>query len=698
MSFTNRLASEKSPYLLQHAHNPVDWYPWGAEAFAKARQEEKPIFLSIGYSTCHWCHVMERESFENEAIARVLNEHFICIKVDREERPDVDRIYMSFVQATIGSGGWPMSVWLTPELKPFVGGTYFPPEDRYGRAGFATVLGRIIEVWAEKREALLAQSEKMTLALHPVPPETREHGELTAAPIRALYQYCASVFDAEWGGFGAAPKFPRPALFLLLLRSSIHPSLNSKEQAMALRMIRETLRAMARGGMHDTLAGGFHRYSVDRFWHVPHFEKMLYDQAQLSVAYLEHWQRSSGGENGSREIACLTLDYVARDLRSEEGGFFSAEDADSLPLPDSAEKIEGAFYVWRQEEIDQLLGEDAALFCQVHNVAPAGNAPEGSDPHGELRGQNVLYQRLGLTSLAKATGLEKEVLSKRLEASRKVLLVQRNLRPRPHRDEKILTSWNGLAISAFARCGAAFGRSDYLQIADQAARFLLKKNRTPEGYLGRSYCGGISAIPAFADDYAFFIQALLDLYEATFDSAWLRQAKALQAEQDAFFLDETDGAYFATRSGATDVIVRLKDDYDGAEPSANSVSASNLLRLGLMTGDLHHHSQARRLLQHFQPTLENLPHSMPQMLVALDLALAAPRQLVLAGDRSSPAFLALAREAHRRFLPHTARLHASDSPYPLPALDGRPTAYLCENFACQLPTTEPEKLARLLDT
>jgi len=697
MSFTNRLASEKSPYLLQHAHNPVDWFPWGDEAFAKAREAGKPIFLSIGYSTCHWCHVMERESFENEAVARVLNEHFVCIKVDREERPDVDRIYMAFVQATTGSGGWPMSVWLTPELKPFVGGTYFPPEDRYGRAGFTTLLGRINEAWQEKREALLAQSEKMTAALQTAPSANARSGDLSPAPIRRLYEYATSVFDAEWGGFGGAPKFPRPALFHVLIRCSIHPDLHSKEQAQALRMIRETLRAMARGGMHDALGGGFHRYSVDRFWHVPHFEKMLYDQAQLAVAYLEHWQRSSGGENASRDIACLTLDYVVRDLRAEEGGFFSAEDADSLSQATDREKIEGAFYVWRKEEIEQLLGADSELFCRFYDVAQAGNAPEGSDPHGELHGQNVLYQRLGLTGVAKATGLEKEHISKRLEIAREILFHQRKQRPRPHRDEKILTAWNGLAISAFARCGAAFGRADYVQIASKAAGFILKKNRTFEGLLGRSYCDSVSSIPAFTDDYAFLIQGLLDLYGATFDSTWLRQARSLQAEQDAFFLDETEGAYFATRAGASDVIVRLKDDYDGAEPSANSVAASNLLRLATLTGQPSYREQGEGILKHFGATLENHPHSVPQMLVALDLALAPPRQLVIAGNPAQPAFQALAREAHRRFLPHTALLHTSDSPHPLPALDERPTAYLCENFTCQLPTHNPAELASMLD-
>ena len=696
MSPSNRLASEQSPYLLQHAHNPVDWFPWGEEAFAKAKKENKPIFLSIGYSTCHWCHVMEHESFENESTARYLNEHFVSIKVDREERPDVDRIYMSFVQATTGSGGWPMSVWLTPELKPFVGGTYFSPKDNYGKAGFPTVLARIVETWQTNPEAVVAQSQQMTAAIQ------GNHGltssvELTMEPIRQLYNYAVSMFDKDWAGFGDAPKFPRPSILNILVRISAGKHFSNIEQATALRMIRETLRAMARGGMHDHLGGGFHRYSVDRFWHVPHFEKMLYDQAQLAIAYLENWQRSSGGEKTSKETAISILEYVTRDLLSPLDGFYSAEDADSFPGRDSTNKIEGAFYVWKYCEIQELLGEDGDLFCQFYDVAAAGNAPEGSDPHGEFTGENIFYQKLGLTGIAKSTGLAKADIEKKLVRARQLLLTKRSERPRPHRDEKILIAWNGLMISAFARCGAAFGEGKYIEKAANAAKFLLAEVITSDGKLARSFCKTSSGIAAFTDDYAFLIQGLLDLYEATFNSEWLTQAVKLQTEQDTLFYDSENGGYFSTRKEATDIIARLKDDYDGAEPSANAISANNLLRLATIMGDESKRNQAILTLQSLSQVIQRIPQAVPQVLVALERSLTPPRQLVLAGDPKSKEFAALNREVSRRFLPNLSIILATDCCQPMPAIDGKATAYLCENFVCQLPVTNPVDLARMLD-
>ncbi|MEO7933367.1 MAG: thioredoxin domain-containing protein [Chthoniobacterales bacterium] len=693
---SNRLASEQSPYLLQHANNPVDWFPWGPEAFEKARAENKPIFLSIGYSTCHWCHVMEHESFENEATARYLNEHFVSIKVDREERPDVDRIYMTFVQSTTGSGGWPMSVWLTPELKPFVGGTYFPPQDNYGRAGFSTVLARIVEAWETNHEAVVEQSRQMTEAIRGDAQKTTST-DLTMEPIRKIYDYAVRMFDKDWGGFGGAPKFPRPAMFNILIRISASQLFTNIEQTITLRMIRETLRAMARGGMHDHLGGGFHRYSVDRFWHVPHFEKMLYDQAQLVIAYLENWQRSSGGEKTSREIATNILEYVLHDLLSPEGGFYSAEDADSLPSAGSPKKIEGAFYVWKKSEIEALLDDDAEIFSQFYDVSPAGNAREGSDPHGEFAGENILYQKKGLTSIAKATGLNKSELEQRLERSRKRLLEVRNRRPRPHRDEKVLTSWNGLMISAFARCGAAFGERRYISAATTAADFILTRVLTTDGKLARSFCKTSSFIPAFTDDYAFLIQGLLDLYEATFDSRWLEQAAQLQSEQDALFYDQENGGYFSTRESASDIIARLKDDYDGAEPSANAIAATNLLRLATIKNDDTLRKQALLTLQSLAPAMTRMPQAVPQILVALESALIPPQQLVLAGKPGTRDFEALTREISRRFLPHLSLVLAKDCPLPMPMIDGKATAFLCENFVCQLPVISPADLAQMLD-
>ncbi|HEX8372238.1 MAG TPA: thioredoxin domain-containing protein [Chthoniobacterales bacterium] len=697
MATTNRLAGEQSPYLLQHAQNPVDWYPWGEEAFARARAENKPIFLSIGYSTCHWCHVMEHESFENDEIARYLNQHFLSIKVDREERPDVDRIYMSFVQATTGSGGWPMSVWLTPELKPFLGGTYFPPTDAHGRTGFLKILNRIAEAWETSREALVMQSEKMTATIEGTP-EPVELAELSLEPVRKLYDHAISAFDKEWAGFGTSLKFPRPAMLSILLRVSTNREFSNYDQTIALRMVRETLRGMARGGMHDHLGGGFHRYSVDRFWHVPHFEKMLYDQAQLAIAYLESWQRSSGGENSSRTTAVDILEYVSTDLLAPEGGFYSAEDADSLPPAESTRKTEGAFYVWTKAEIETALGEDTELVSLFYDVSPEGNIPEGSDPHGELLGQNVLYQKLGLTKISKLSGIPKADLEVQLERARGRLLAVRSARPRPHRDEKQITSWNGLMISAFARCGAAFGEKRYVETAARAAEFFLTQVLTSKGQLARSFCTSAAEIPAFADDYAFLIQGLLDLYSSTFDSRWLRDAARLQKEQDELFYDFANGGYYSTRADAKDLIARLKDDYDGAEPSANAISASNLLRLSSLLGDASLREQAELTLQSSAEVMSASPQAVPQMLVSLELALTPSSQLVLSGDPRSREFLALAREAWRRFLPHTALMLGTDCRQPMPPVNGRATAYLCENFACELPVTEPAALAKRLDS
>lgn len=694
----NRLAFEQSPYLLQHANNPVDWFPWGEDAFAAARTADKPIFLSIGYSTCHWCHVMERESFENDAIARLLNENFISIKVDREERPDVDRIYMAFVQATTGGGGWPMSVWLTPDLKPFVGGTYFPPHDKYGRAGFPTVLLRIAEAWQQNRAGVLGRSEEVLGAL-------REQAQASSSTdsrfgpdsILRAFEIIEQSFDADWGGFGGAPKFPRPVTLNFLLRCSAAPDLPADKRNIALRMTRETLRHMARGGMHDHLGGGFHRYSVDRYWHVPHFEKMLYDQAQLAIAYLEHWQRTSGGDSGSATIVRDILAYVERDLRHPDGGFYSAEDADSLFEHGKPEHGEGAFYVWSKEEIEKLLSaEDAALFNQFYGVEPGGNAPEESDPQGEFTGKNILIQRLGLTRIAEQTGLDKKEITRRLDTASNVLLAARNKRPRPHLDDKIITAWNGLIISAFAKAGAVLGEAKYVTIAAQAAQFLRENLCDENGNPLRSFRKTASRVPGFADDYAFLIQGLLDLYEATFDRQWLDWATDLQQKQDALFLDRDNGGYFATRAEDSDLIVRLKEDYDGAEPSANSISAINLLRLSAMLDRPDLRALAEKLLLAFVGTLERAPHAVPQMLVALDRFLAPPRQIVVAGNPASSAFQTLAREAHRRFLPHTVLISADVSRHDMPPRNGIPTAYLCENFVCNLPVTTPEDLAKLL--
>ena len=447
---TNRLGQEKSPYLLQHAHNPVDWFPWGEAAFAKARKENKPIFLSIGYSTCHWCHVMAHESFENPETAKIMNREFVNIKVDREERPDVDRVYMTFVQATTGGGGWPMSVWLTPDLQPFVGGTYFPPEDRHGQPGFPKVLERIAATWKQDHAKIAEQGAKIIAALREGGSTSAEQGRaLEPKILDAAYQQLSRAYDAHEGGFSSAPKFPRPATLNFLFRVYARNGGDSSTGKHALEMNLHTLRKMAAGGIHDHLGGGFHRYSVDAFWHVPHFEKMLYDQAQLAVAYLDAFQitRDPQFERVARDV----LDYVRRDMTSKEGGFFSAEDADSLLEHDKPEHAEGAFYVWTKKEIDDSLGENAGVFNFHYGVEEEGNAPPGSDPQGEFRGKNILIERHAITETAKRFGKNEDEIRASLKGARETLFALRAKRPRPHLDDKIIAAWNGLMISAFAR-------------------------------------------------------------------------------------------------------------------------------------------------------------------------------------------------------------------------------------------------------
>ncbi|PYJ10698.1 MAG: thioredoxin domain-containing protein, partial [Verrucomicrobia bacterium] len=443
---TNRLAHEKSPYLLQHAHNPVDWYAWGEEAFAKARRENKPIFLSVGYSTCHWCHVMAHESFESEEVAAIMNREFVNIKVDREERPDVDRVYMTFVQATTGGGGWPMSVWLTPDLKPFVGGTYFPPEERYGQPGFKNVLERIATAWKENHDNIVQQGGKIVAALQESQSAAKGEAQIDAATLEAAYRQIDRSYDPKEGGFGNAPKFPRPVTFNFLTRFYARdPKSDSGKQALEMALF--TLRKMAAGGMHDHIGGGFHRYSVDRYWHVPHFEKMLYDQAQLAVAYLDAFQITSDGQY--QAVARDILDYVARDMTSKEGGFFSAEDADSPVVagigdPGHGQTAEGAFYVWTKKEIDAALGDAAEIFDFHYGVQAHGNAPEGSDPHDEFRGKNILIERHTISETAQRFKKKEEEIAKFLAQSREKLFAIRVKRPRPHLDDKIIAAWNGL--------------------------------------------------------------------------------------------------------------------------------------------------------------------------------------------------------------------------------------------------------------
>ncbi|HEX4639354.1 MAG TPA: thioredoxin domain-containing protein [Chthoniobacterales bacterium] len=702
---TNRLAHEKSPYLLQHAHNPVEWYPWGEEAFEKARRENKPIFLSIGYSTCHWCHVMAHESFENEAIAAIMNREFVNIKVDREERPDVDRVYMTFVQATTGGGGWPMSVWLTPDLKPFVGGTYFPPEDKYGQPAFRKVLDRIGTAWKQDREKISESGSKIVEALR----ESQSSAADATAKIdkdvfEKAYHQLERSFDPREGGFSMAPKFPRPVAlnFLTRLYARDPKSENGKR---ALEMDFFTLRKMAAGGMHDHIGGGFHRYSVDRYWHVPHFEKMLYDQAQLALAYLDAFQITQDRQYAG--VARDILDYAARDMTSKEGGFLSAEDADSLFEHGKPEHGEGAFYVWTEEQIDEALGNDSAIFKYHFGVQSHGNAPEGSDPQDEFRGKNILIQRHTIAGTAEHFKKSEDEVRQLLIRRREKLLSIRNKRPRPHLDDKIISAWNGLMISAYARAAQVLDEPRYLESATRAAKFL-RANLYHEKILFRSFRDGRSNVEGFADDYAFVIQGLLDLYEASFDIEWLKFALELQETQDRLFFDEKGGGYFSTSGKDKSVVLRMKDDNDSAEPAASSVAATNLLRLAQLRNDKEFEARARNTIDAFASTLNHFASAMPQLLVAVDFSLSKPRQIVVAGKIDNDGTKALLREVHQHFLPNKILIFAdgdagqkffaekNEAVAAMSPVDGKPAAYVCENFTCKEPVTDPAKLRELV--
>jgi uncharacterized protein YyaL (SSP411 family) len=694
---TNRLILEKSPYLLQHAYNPVDWYPWGEEAFAKARTENKLIFLSVGYSTCHWCHVMEHESFENPAIAQILNQHFVSIKVDREERPDVDRVYMLFVQSTTGSGGWPMSVFLTPTIQPFLGGTYYPPDDRYGRPGFASLLTRLADIWANQPEKIIEQGNRFTEAIqsHLVSPTSTDTGGPRAEWLDLGYEQLARSFDPTDGGFSPAPKFPRPAVFNFLFRYWYRTE-SERARDMAL----FSLRKMANGGMYDHLGGGFHRYSVDDRWHVPHFEKMLYDQAQLAVAFLEAFQIS--GDSWFAQIARETLGYVSRDLTSPEGGFYSAEDADSLPSAAADQKQEGAFYVWTDDELDAVLNPDEATgFRRAYGVESAGNVSAASDPHGELAGQNVLFKQSDPELVAKLTGKSVDDIQQLLASARKKLFEVRGRRPRPHLDDKIVTAWNGMTMSAFARAFQVLGDPDHLRTAQRAADFV--QRHLYQKRLLRSYREGPSSVFAFAEDYAFLIQGLLDLYEADLDTRWLGWAGELQVQMAALFADPK-GGYFSTEEGAPDILFRLRDDHDGAEPAANSVAAMNLVRLGWIFERSEFRDAANRIMTSSAAVLEKSPIAVPQMLAALCGFLAEPVQVVVAtSDKINEPLI---RAIGPLFLPDKIVLCADPDDAWLsqhvPALkgmgpiDGKAAAYVCRHFTCELPVTSTEELVQRL--
>ncbi len=710
----NRLADEQSPYLLQHANNPVDWYPWGEAAFAAARAQERPIFLSIGYATCHWCHVMERESFENHGVAKVLNDHFIAIKVDREERPDVDRVYMTFVQATTGSGGWPMSVWLTPDLRPFFGGTYYPPRSQWGRPGFVDVLTEINRAWREDRANVVKSAGEIVTRLAQLARGQAERPVPDAETLTRTAQQFAQTFDARRGGFGDAPKFPRPSELLFLLREHKRTG-----NAAALNMVVQTLRSMALGGMRDHIGGGFHRYSVDGNWRVPHFEKMLYDQAQLVLAYLEAAQASD--DPFFAQMAEDTLQYVERDMTDEAGGFYSAEDADSLP-PDQAasaqatagqaagahaHKMEGAFYIWGQDEIRAALGEDSLVFEGRYGVLPNGNAP--FDPQQEFVNKNLLHTAQSIGDLARTSGKTPVEIAEVLLRARKVLFDVRNRRPRPQLDDKVLTAWNGLMIAAFARASRVLPQ--HLVDGDPGARHLATAVRAATfirdtmwdaaaGRLLRRYRGGDAAIEGYAEDYAYLIFGVLEVFQASGRAEWLDWARVLQARQDELFWDAEGGGWFSTTGLDASVLLRMKEDYDGAEPSPTAVSALNCWTLAHLTGETSYGTRADAAVASFGGRLEEQGRAVPFMAAVLSAAMAGGEQIVIVGRRDAPDTLALWRAANRAYRPFAVMVPADPSEQAalsahmpwvaeMTMRENKATAYVCRDFACDAPATDP---------
>ena len=700
----NRLALEQSPYLVQHQDNPVDWYPWGNEAFARAREDDKPIFLSIGYSTCHWCHVMAHESFESTQIAEVLNHEFVSIKVDREERPDVDRVYMTFVQATTGSGGWPMSDWLTPSLEPFYGGTYFPPTTRWGRPGFIEVLTEVARVWREERTKVLQSATTILGRLRTIGASPSTAGIPSATVLDQAVREFAASFDARRGGFGDQPKFPRPSELLFLLREHRRrlTSADGTVRASAngpLEMVLTTLQAMALGGMRDHIGGGFHRYSVDGNWRVPHFEKMLYDQAQLVLAYVEGAQAS--GDPSHAEVALDTLDYVRRDMTDPAGGFYSAEDADSLP-PEAegrdGHKMEGAFYIWRDQEIGDALGSEADVFRARFGILPDGNAP--FDPQNEFTHKNLLYTARSIADIASDTGRPMADVSASLERSRQTLRDIRHRRPRPGLDDKVLTAWNGLMIAAFARAGRMIDRSN-VEDARRAATFIRTRLWSAEtGGLLRRYRRGEAAIDGYAEDYAYLIFGLLELFQADGDPAWLTWALALQQAQDERFWDEAEGGWFSTTGQDPSVLLRMKEEYDGAEPSASSISLLNLLTLTHLTTDAELARKLERTLAGFTGRVGRAGRTAPMLLTALSAYHSGISQVVISADGAAaePFFTVIRRhylptvvlvpaftehrEALAQVLPWTAAMHSADAP----------TAYVCRGFVCDRPVHSAAEL------
>jgi uncharacterized protein YyaL (SSP411 family) len=685
----NRLIKEKSPYLLQHAYNPVDWHAWNDEAFEKARAENKPIFLSIGYSTCHWCHVMEKESFEDPEVAGLMNEAFVSIKVDREERPDVDHVYMSVCQMMTGSGGWPLTIVMTPDKKPFFAATYLPKGSRFGRTGMTDLIPRITDVWKNRNKDVLDSAENLTAALRSL--EKDNPGELLdAGVLDKAYQELAQRFDTTYGGFSGAPKFPTPHNFFFMLRYW-----RKTRNQEALNMVEKTLQEIRWGGIFDQIGFGFHRYSTDKEWLVPHFEKMLYDQAMLALAYLETYQAT--GNTAYSDTAKEIFTYVLRDLRSPEGGFYSAEDADS-------QGVEGKFYLWTEQELREILPPDEAdVIVRAFHVEKKGNFKE--EASGKSQGGNILYTGKSIADIASEMNLPTQELKRKIDSARSRLFDIRERRIHPHKDDKILTDWNGLMIAALARGAQVLGEKAYSSAAEEAVEFILKKIRKPDGRLLHRYREGEASIAAHLDDYAFLVWGLIETYEATFDAKFLKTALEFNWDMIHHFWDQRGGLYF-TSDDAENLIVRKKEVYDGALPSGNAVAMLNLLRLGRYTGDADLEDRASNLQKAFSEQVRQFPSGYTQFLSAVDFSLGPSHEVVISGSQGATEMLNALRS---RYFPNQVLLFrptdgesagidamAAFVKHYRP-VDGRATAYVCSGHACKSPTTEVKELLALLE-
>ncbi len=689
----NRLGLEKSPYLLQHADNPVDWYPWGPEAFDKARRENKPIFLSIGYSTCHWCHVMEHESFEDPEVARLMNEVFVCIKVDREERPDLDNIYMTVCQMMTGGGGWPLTIIMTPDKKPFFAGTYFPKRSRFGRTGMMELATRIKEVWTGQHDEVLTSADQIAGALQQASSNSPGE-ELGESVLRDAYEQLAQRFDEKYAGFGSGTKFPTPHNFLFLLRYWRRTG-----DKKALQMVERTLQAMRRGGMYDHVGFGFHRYSTDAQWLVPHFEKMLYDQAMLAMAYTEAYQAT--GKKEYEDTAREIFAYVLRNMTAPTGGFYSAGDADS-------EGEEGKFYVWGQDEIRQALNrEEADLFIRVFNVEKDGNFRD--EATSQETGKNILHLRKPLKELASELKMPEQDIQMRVNKARKKLFAAREKRIHPYKDDKILTDWNGLMVAALAKGARAFDDPRYAEAAKGCVDFILKNMRDRGDRLFHRYREGEAAVMAYIDDYAFLTWGLLELYETTFDVSYIQAALDFNKVLFEHFWDEQGGGFYFTPDDGEDLIVRSKEVYDGAVPSGNSVAMLNLLRLGRMTANSDLEENAARIGRAFSSGVKQSPSGYTQLMVAVDFGIGPSYEVVLAGDSEADDTKAMLKSMRARFVPNkVVLLRPSEQESPdiirvapftegQTSIDGKATAYVCRDYVCKLPTTDADKMLELLN-